>query len=305
MGKMTNILTLPKRYNEIAIEIEREFSKDTTDALSHLNSLGSDIIFDTEGKDLCPYPVEVDAASAPGCIFPQEKGRLVASIDSTCMPLAYSGSQLLYAARVSVVFSTEGRVTFYSRIGPVLSSHDILSQSREQIESCIRREMETRAANSIMSSGFEGILLLDGSLKHPDSVRVDKNEDADVAAFSKMSVLALSGLDSSLYMAEYPSYITIQKGKVTTLLAKMTKKGIVFRIDIISKRKPEEVLGLILYNDLFYAGYPESLRLAHHLSVFNRAELIAMQAIISKQLRVRNSPSFDIRKVALGTLKVG
>jgi hypothetical protein len=307
MGNMTNILTLSKRFNDLANELAKElhFAAFNSAPKTSLELYNSDFYFERNKRELRPYPVELDVTYAPGCIVPIEEGRLVASIDSTCIPLGYSRAGIVYAGRLSVVFSKSGHVEFYSRIGPIFSCQDISGQSSDQVESAIRRQLEEKAANTIINSGFDGILLLDGSLKNIESMDLKGYECSAVVGISKTSFLNFSDHENALYSVKYPAFSFVEEGRVSTLLAKLTADGIVFRIDVFSEREPREILGYILYNDAFYAGYPESLRLAHHLSIFNRAETIALQAVVKKDLKVRTVPSFEIRKVALGTFRRG
>jgi hypothetical protein len=91
-----------------------------------------------------------------------------------------------------------------------------------------------------------------------------------------------------------------------TVLAKFTPDGLVFRLDV-----PEDVegvptvLGRILWNDAFASGYPDSLKVAHHLSVFTSAEDQALKALVTKRFRLRHLPTFSLRKIALGSFRGG
>jgi hypothetical protein len=61
----------------------------------------------------------------------------------------------------------------------------------------------------------------------------------------------------------------------------------------------------VLWNDAFASGYPESLKLAHHLSVFTKAEDQALKAFVTKRFRVRQLPTFGLRTIALGSFRGG
>jgi hypothetical protein len=91
---------------------------------------------------------------------------------------------------------------------------------------------------------------------------------------------------------------------VSTVLAKFSPDGLVFRLDVSGTEEPvERVLGRILWNDAFSAGYPESLKVAHHLSVFSRADGQALKAFVTKKFRLRQLPTFTLRTIALGSFK--
>ena len=49
----------------------------------------------------------------------------------------------------------------------------------------------------------------------------------------------------------------------------------------------EKTLGRILWNEAFAAGYPESLKVAHHLSVFSKSEDHALKALVTKRFGLR------------------
>jgi hypothetical protein len=59
----------------------------------------------------------------------------------------------------------------------------------------------------------------------------------------------------------------------------------------------------LLWNDAFASGYPDSLKVAHHLSIFSRAEDQALKAFVAKRFRVRQLPTFPLRKIALGSFR--
>jgi len=86
-------------------------------------------------------------------------------------------------------------------------------------------------------------------------------------------------------------------------VAKFSNDGLVFRLDVARPvGQLERILGLVLYNDGFSVGYPESLRVAHHLSVFSRSEDIALKAYLSKRYCLRHLPAFGVRRMTLGGL---
>jgi hypothetical protein len=90
------------------------------------------------------------------------------------------------------------------------------------------------------------------------------------------------------------------------LLAKISTDGLIFRLDLAGSQEPlERVLGVVLWNDAFPSGYPESLKAAHHLSVFSRAEDQALKALVTKRFKLRQLPTFPLRTVALGSFKGG
>ena len=65
------------------------------------------------------------------------------------------------------------------------------------------------------------------------------------------------------------------------------------------------MLGRVLWNDAFPAGYPESLKLAHHLSVFTKADGEAIKALVTGRFRLRGVPTITLRRIALGGFNGG
>jgi hypothetical protein len=128
-----------------------------------------------------------------------------------------------------------------------------------------------------------------------------------LVGFSKSGNLIFSETAvSSLTNFRAPSYHLLEDGTVKTLLAKFSPDGLVFRLDLAkSPEVIETTLGRILWNDAFSAGYPESLKVAHHLSIFSRADDQALRAYVTKRFRLRRLPTFTLRSVALGSFKGG
>ena len=128
-----------------------------------------------------------------------------------------------------------------------------------------------------------------------------------MVGFSKSSNLILSEeAVATLSRAERPSYCVIDDGPITTVLAKFSPDGLVFRLDFArGSEGVDETLGSIMYNDAFASGYPDSLKVAHHLSIFSRADDQAVKALVAKRFRVRQLPTFSLRTIALGSFRGG
>jgi len=307
---------LRQGYEELAISAERELS-------------GRHFIFSRYGKELYPYFEESDAAVVPGCILPIKEGRLVASVDSSCVLIGETSDGALYAARAAVGISYEGMVRRFVRLGPVLVyvsrngvagiraevtslELDALISDHSVAERAIRNKIERRVIESLLSSSEEVVVMADGSLKHPfgqfsgslPSPRVRNN---GLIGFSKSSNLIFSeGAVGSLSRARGAVYHILDQGPVSTLLAKFCTDGLVFRLDLLNTREEvPDVLGKLLWNDAFPAGYPESLKLAHHLSVFTKADGEAIRALVTRRFRLRRVPTITLRRIALGGFNGG
>jgi hypothetical protein len=330
MANMRNsILTLPELENldllgSIAKEFRQAFEELTKQADRELS--GKNFIFSRYGKELYPYFEEAGATTVPGCIIPLKEGRPVASVDSTCVLVGESADGALYAARTAVGISFMGSPRRFVRIGPILvyasssglnglgrqmsaSELSLLLSDHTVAERMIRNTVERRIVDALLSCEERLIVMADGSLKHPFgqfSGGISGRRGGNVLiGFSKSSNLILSeGIVRSLTKAEGPSYQKLDGGRVSTVLAKFSADGLVFRLDLMTGGEAmSDVLGRLLWNDSFAAGYPESLKLAHHLSVFSKAEDQALKAFVTRRFRIRRLPTFTLRTIALGSFR--
>lgn len=328
----SNVISLPdstdlEQLGSIAREFRQEYEELAEDAERIL--LGRRFIFSRYGKELYPYFEEADASVVPGCIIPLKKGRPVASVDSTCVLVGETSDGALYAARTAVGISHEGALKRFFRIGPMLvyasasglaglrtdlSSPELgmLLSDRMVAERVIRNTIERRVIESLLYSRQELIVVADGSLKHPfgqfagSPLKMNPSGNC-LIGFSKSSNLIFSeGAVSALSRAQGPVFHLVEAGPVKTVLAKFAADGLVFRLDLAGlSESVENVLGRLLWNDAFAAGYPESLKAAHHLSVFSKAEDQALKAFVTKRFRFRHIPTFTLRRIALGSFKGG
>lgn len=301
---MTNILTLPNMCSQLAFRIAEKFKMEFGESYYlHEISQSKLPLYLVQGmKEIGPYQTDEDATISPGCIIPVKKGRLVASIDSSCTLLGLSGSDLIYATRLTAVFSYSGEPNFFVRIGPIIIKLRNNGIDDELAESELRKEIEYMAIGSILSSEFDGILLIDGSLEN-FAKALNHNPSPDILGISKSSFLSLREPHLSCILSKkYPCCIKVFDDNYNTYLAKLQSDGVVFRIDIQSKKDAQQVLGELIFNDCLYAGYPESLRLSHHLSVFNKSEIVALKALLQREFKVVNTPSYNVRKIVLGSL---
>ena len=299
-------------YAEMAESTEKELA-------------GRTFVFSSYGRELYPYFEATDADQAPGCILPIKEGRPVASVDSTCILIGETAQGALYAARTAVGISYEGSLRRFFRLGPILvyaspsglsglspsipeSEMDFLLSDPTVAERYIRNNVERRVIATLAKAEENLIVMADGSLRHPmgqiASPFVWRTSGRCLVGFSKSSNLIMNeGAMSVLAGAPRPSYLVMDNGAVSTVLAKFTRDGLVFRLDLAGAEAVEAILGRILWNDAFSSGYPESLKVAHHLSIFSRAEGQALKALVAKRFRVRQLHAFPLRKVALGSFR--
>jgi len=310
--------------DSLAEEFENAFAELAESAEKEL--AGRTFVFSSYGRELYPYFEATDADQVPGCIIPIKEGRPVASVDSTCVMVGETSQGALYAARTAVGISFEGALRRFFRLGPILvfvttsgvsglsryvssAEMDLLLSDHAVAERFIRNSVERRVIDALSGVKGETIVMADGSLKHPmgqfsGSAHRRPDSGISLVGFSKSSNLLLSeAMVAVLSAAKGPSYYTLDEGPVSTVLAKLSIDGLVFRLDISGSEAPETTLGRILWNDAFASGYPDSLKVAHHLSIFSKAEDQALKAFVTKRFRVRQLHTFPLRKIALGSFK--
>ncbi len=331
MANMPNsLLSLPDTdqpdlLDSLAQEFKEGFAELAGNAEQELT--GKHFVFNRYGRELYPYFEETDAALVPGCIIPVKEGRPVASVDSTCVLVGETSEGALYAARTAIGISFEGSLRRFFRLGPILvyasgsglaglKSHisspefAILLSDHAVAERVIRNTIERRVIEALMASEEDAVVMADGSLKHPmgqfaGSLPKSANAGNTLVGFSKSSNLIFSERAvSSLSRSEGAVFHKVDDGPLKTVLAKFTPDGLVFRLDVAEGVEPvEKTLGRILWNDAFASGYPDSLKVAHHLSVFSHAEDQALKAYVTRRFKLRQLPTFSLRTIALGSFK--
>jgi len=310
--------------DSLAHEFEEAFAELAESAESELS--GRTFVFSSYGRELYPYFEATDPRLVPGCIFPIKEGRPVASVDSTCVLVGETSQGALYAARTAVGISLEGSLRRFFRLGPILvyatnsgvsglSTHlsaaelDLVLSDHAVAERFVRNTVERRVIEALAASETETIVMADGSLKHPmgllsAAVLRRGHSGKCLVGFSKSSNLILSEeAVGALSRAQGAAFHQIDAGSIQTVLAKFTTDGLVFRLDLACAEPVETTLGRILWNDAFASGYPDSLKVAHHLSIFSKAEDQALKAFVSKRFKVRQLATFPLRRIALGSFR--
>jgi hypothetical protein len=310
--------------DSLAREFEEAFEELSESAERELS--GRKFVFSSYGRELYPYFEATDAELVPGCIFPIKEGRPVASVDSTCILVGETSQGSLYAARTAVGISIEGALRRFFRLGPILvyanasglsglipsmpsAEMDLLLSDHMVAERFIRNTVERRVIEALARTEGDSVIMADGSLKHPlgqlaRTILRGQGVGRCIVGFSKSSNLIMSeDAAGALTTARGPSFCPVGGTDVTTVLAKFATDGLVFRLDLTGPEPPETTLGRILWNDAFASGYPDSLRVAHHLSIFSKAEDQALKAFVTKRFRVHQLCTFPLRKIALGGFK--
>lgn len=345
MGQQLNLTPDEKSFLDatyIAEKLTNNCCELTKSCITKLN--GKKIVFNTNNADVQPiggWP------SKDSSIVVKEFSRfqmpiLIASIDSSCIPIADAEDGYVYVARVAVAFFYDGRPLNYIRIGPLIfhlneqNTCRLLSDQPECnrlsklvlldkaiAQRMIRIRLERLIARELSCNLSGGIILIDGSLKNSifdpsnsslsDILKIARKEKNRIVGISKSSKLRFlnSPLRELHCINKAPVYSDIHylvspflQGLVgRVLLVKFTQDGFVFRVDVADFEScHEETLSLLRNNDTFFRGYPESLRIAHHLSIFSNSDCISIKSYLTKKAGAIELPSECSRKVILGSL---
>lgn len=230
-------------------------------------------------------------------------------------------------------YSRAGPVIFYLEpsmiqrgLGSTISKKiiNLILLERSTAERFIRMYMERKAQIEAASLVSDSIIVVDGALR--TSILEQRNctlghlqdvceaNDNQLLGFSKASSLRLVSNGAGYLQSQPRSQIFIDLTEFIRALlpgigsnnkvavAKFAANSTVFRLDFSSSNIEEEsqLLSDLKYNDSFFRGYPETLRLAHHLSVFDSSTVSSIRGFLSKKYGLVQIPSDDLRATILG-----
>ena len=331
--------------NYLAIHLRHHFDHEAEQNIDNLAQ--KKVIFSRNGIELQPINGWNNELPTPDIkttpFTPAQETQTVAGIDSSCIHIAETSEGSVYAGRAAVVFSQNGHLTSYVRIGPIVYYMNEAAASRISYEvsgtnrltklflidrslaqRIIREHLERAIALELVATLSASIILLDGCLKTSkfDEQGRDLRRVLDIAGRNGDTVIGLSKttkvglltrLSSVLYNAgNLPAYLdvdhlvapVINRVEGHVILARFSRDGYVYRVDLPHSADAETSLSHLMYNDHFYHGYPETLRLAHHLSVFTTAQSDSVKSYLMKHAGVVEIPSEDLRRVTLGSLSL-
>ncbi len=272
----------------------------------------------------------------------ESREKQIIAIDSSCVLIGETEQGAIFAGRVAVVSAKGSKIARYYRAGPfifymtmkylseqlrgVLPQRAVraISSDNGLAERFIRIKLERSAQILSAKINSGSILLVDGSLKSSSletkgqglrelESAAEENEN-QIVGIGKSSVLRIVSSAANLLQNVGSSETffditdTVRLFFPTTeariLVAKFSPNSSVFRIDS-SRRNSEEdpdLLADLKRNDLFFRGYPETLRLAHHLSVFDSSTVSSVRSYLSRKYGLIHIPSDDLRATILGKL---
>jgi hypothetical protein len=270
-------------------------------------------------------------------IRPIKENALVAAIDSSSIKLAETEDGSLYAIKCSVATAYASHTLMHFKIGPVLfylsekTVHESELEERlsrlvllddDLAKRLIRVRVERAVQKEIASHFTNSIILVDGSLK----ASIFEERDRSIRKISESSVLrknmlvgiskstrlkALDRAAAPLTKVPGPAYIEVDdiiksliRNTVGSNLMVKLEKGSspILRADIVGDIS--QSLGMLLGNDVVAGGYPETLRLAHHISTFTSTEVTCLRSHILNNYDVTELAAEDIRRTLLGSIPV-
>jgi ribosomal protein L30E len=297
--------------------------------LSQLSFKGIELIFQSQDSKLIPFE-GWDFNLDEKIKFVDEKGEeaTLASVDSTCIHIASWIEGEILASRSTIIFSKNGKLDYYIRFGPIIIpfSNQLIESMNIKlqkglviqdnvIQSVIREYIESAIQLSLSNILTNSYLLIDGSLTsswfykaEPNLNQIIKNalkNNNKIVGISKTSSLISykETFKNLVFSKNTPCYVELNSKDFKfnkdckTIICKFTSTGIPLRLDVVGDL--ETTISTIKRNDEFHWGYPESLRLAHHLSVFTKYEVECIKSLLTIT-GAKELPSFDPRGVTLG-----
>lgn len=313
-------------------------SKCLTPKLDELR--GKKILFSSDDKTLVPvggWGARPQSYCATITTFrPIRENTMVAAIDSSSIKVAETEEGALYAIKCGVAMAYGGAALMHFKIGPMLfylsestvfdsELDDRLARLVLADSDVARRLVRVRAERAIQHELSQhmrnSIILVDGSLR--TSVFEDRNRSmariaencvlhknliAGISKHTKLKVLERAA--APLAKVPGPAYIDVDviikslvRGSVgNNMMAKLDKSTPVLRVDVVGDR--EQALGRLLGNDPIAGGYPETLRLAHHISTFTGTEATCLRSHVLNNYEVTELAADDIRHTLLGSVMV-
>ncbi len=270
-------------------------------------------------------------------IRPIKDNALVAAIDSSSVKLAETEDGSVYGIKCGISTAYACHTLMHFKIGPVLfylsekTIHESELEERlsrlvilddDLAKRLIRVRVERAVQKEIASHFTNSIILVDGSLK----ASMFEEKERSISKISESSVLrknmligiskstklkALDRAAAPLTKVPGPAYIEVDdiiKSLIrntvgSNLMVKLEKGSCpILRADIVGDRSHS--LGMLLGNDVMAGGYPETLRLAHHISTFTSTEMTCLRSHILNNYDVTELAADDIRRTLLGSISV-
>lgn len=268
--------------------------------------------------------------------------RQVIGIDSSCALIGETEDGSIFAGRVAIVSSSKTRIRAHCRAGPFIFymnqktlAEELSSTLPRKIirailsdtalaERFIRIRLERSAQLQVARTNSDALILVDGSIKSSaletsalclrELERSAEENFNQLVGFSKTSsikfvssaagMLQSTGTSGSFFDITDSLKIFVPHLESRVLVARFSPNSQVFRVDMsrVNVEEDSQILADLKHNDIFFRGYPETLRLAHHLSVFDSFTISSTRSYISKKFGMIRIASDDLRATILGKL---
>ena len=264
----------------------------------------------------------------------------ICAMDSSTIQLAETEDGSLYGVKSGVVLSIGTNALIHFKIGPILFylSEETIGHSQldhrlaklilidsDFAKRLIRIRVERVIQMELSSNFSKSVILIDGSLKSSlfeekkqgiknvaENCILRQNSMIGISKSSKLRIInristALAKIQGPAYMDVNMIIRSLVRNTVgDNLIAKFgTHNSPILRVDVVSGNSDkDEALGKLLGNDSIACGYPETLRLAHHVSTFSSTEISCLRGHVLSNYDVTELASEDIRKTLLGSITV-
>ena len=273
-------------------------------------------------------------------IQPKADNTTICAMDSSTIQLAETEDGSLYGVKSGVVLSIGAKALIHFKIGPILFylSEETIGHSQldhrlsklilidsDFAKRLIRIRVERVIQMELSSNLSKSVILIDGSLKSSlfeekkqaiknvsENCILRQNSMIGISKSSKLKII--DRISTPLAKIQGPAYMDVNliiKSLVRNtvgdnLIAKFgTHNSPILRVDVVAGNSgKDEALGKLLGNDSIACGYPETLRLAHHVSTFSSTEISCLRGHVLSNYDVTELASEDIRKTLLGSITV-
>ena len=305
---------------------------------------GQRVLFDVDGNGIqflnrqssrynpyCATPITIKPIRTKTRIF---------AIDSSSVRLGETEDGNIYAVKCGIAIASNCDSIHHYKIGPIifylnddtlresaLDHHlaNIILADHESAKRLIRVRTERSIQYGLSNIINNSIILIDGSLKASPLESTQENikniveychtnRNSLIAITKKTNLSILESVYSFLIGCKSPAYVDLDlylKGLIgdpigNNTLAKFGENDSpILRVDIVDPEKTiATTLGKLLGNDSLGLGYPESLRLAHHISTFNPTEIECLKGHLLSKYRLQVVPHDDIRSTLLGSMSI-
>lgn len=276
-------------------------------------------------RDIISYEKSRNPRTDPANSFihleSKNDGSTVVAVDVSIRSLGETRRGQIGVLRGSIVWREDGTYRYF-RYGPYVfgipndypkkSSSYAFLQIQNEIESEIKAKACELASNSIVL--FDGCLFEFGQPTRSPTLsailQIAHRNSNSVLAISKHSALLESLEDEMIVVNRTPGPILLKQSPKDAspnqmgwiFLAKLARKSLPFRLDVDKALSAEEAVHCaerLVGNDIMMQGYPETLRLAHILSIFTECEIIVLQSQLAKQCGLLDK-STNVRRLLFG-----